>query len=48
MLAGRRLQLSAVERNRSRLLGAALLSGSVLDSDSQPLGLEALIPGTHY
>lgn len=48
MLAGRRLQLSAVERNRSRLLGAALLSGSVLDKEGQPLGLEALADGTYY
>ena len=48
MLAGRRLQLSAVERNRSRLLGASLLSGSVLDSDGQPLALEALAPGLNY
>lgn len=48
MLAGRRLQLSAVERNRSRLLGASLLSANVQDSAGQPLALEALAAGTDY
>ena len=48
MLAGRRLQLSAVERNRGRLLGSSLLSGSVQDPGGQPLPLESLVPGTSY
>ena len=48
MLAGRRLQLSAVERNRGRLLGSSLLSGSVQHPGGQPLLLEALIPGMAY
>ena len=48
MLAGRRLQLSAVERNRGRLLGASLLTGSVQGPDGQPIDLTSLAPGTLY
>lgn len=48
MLAGRRLQLSAVGRNRGRLLGTSLLTGSVPAPDGKPLPLSALTPGTAY
>jgi len=48
MLAGRRLQLSAVERNRGRLLGASLLTGSVQGPEGQPIDLTEITPGTLY
>ncbi len=48
MLAGRRLQLSAVERNRGRLLGTSLLTGTVPGPDGKPLLLESLTGGTPY
>jgi Cu2+-exporting ATPase len=48
MLAGRRLQLSAVERNRGRLLGASLLTGSVQGPDGQSIDLTEITPGTIY
>ena len=48
MLAGRRLQLSAVERNRGRLLGTSLLAESVLTVEGASLPLGSLTPGTLY
>ena len=48
MLAGRRLQMAAVERNRGRLLGEALDANSVRTPDGKPLPLSQLQPGTVF
>jgi Cu2+-exporting ATPase len=48
MLAGRRLQMAAVERNRGRLLGEALDTNSVRTPDGKPLPLSQLQPGTVF
>lgn len=48
MLAGRHLQLAAVDRNRNRLLGPALVTGSVAGIDGQRIAFEALAAGVPY
>lgn len=48
MLAGRRLQLAAVERNRGRLLGTAHLSSGVRTPEGAALALEELKAGVKY
>ena len=48
MLAGRRLQMAAVERNRGRLLGEALDANSVRNAAGEALALSAIQPGTAF
>jgi Cu2+-exporting ATPase len=48
MLAGRRLQSAAVDRNRGRLLGEALDPNSIRDPEGKPLPLASITPGTRF
>ncbi len=48
MLAGRRLQMAAVERNRGRLLGLSADANTLRDAAGEPLPLEKLAPGTAF
>ncbi len=48
MLAGRRLQLSAIHRNRGRLLGHSSHSPAIQSPDGHPLDLAALAKGSPY
>jgi Cu2+-exporting ATPase len=48
MLAGRRLQLAAVERNRGRLLGLTIDANPLRDPADEQISLESLKPGTRY
>jgi Cu2+-exporting ATPase len=48
MLAGRRLQLAAVERNRGRLLGHTLDANPLRNAAGETVPLEMLAPGTAF
>lgn len=48
MLAGRRLQLSAIERNRGRLLGNSTMAGTVTLTDGSELPIESLTTQADY
>ena len=48
MLAGRRLQMAAVERNRGRLLGNSADGNALRDAAGDPLPLEKIAPGTAF
>lgn len=48
MLAGRRLQLSAIERNRGRLLGNSTMAGTVTLADGSEIPIESLTTQADY
>jgi Cu2+-exporting ATPase len=48
MLAGRLLQIAAVERHRNRAAGAAALPRQVTDADGRKLAVEAINPGLAF
>lgn len=48
MLAGRRLQLAAVERNRGRLLGHTIDANPLRDAEGKAVALESIAPGSLY
>jgi len=48
MLAGRKLQLSAVERNRGRLLGHTLDANPLRNAAGEAVALESLAPGVAF
>lgn len=48
MLAGRRLQLAAVERNRGRLLGHTIDANPLRNPAGEVVPLDAMAPGTVY
>jgi Cu2+-exporting ATPase len=48
MLAGRRLQLAAVERNRGRLLGHTIDANPLRNTAGETVTLQSLAPGTQF
>ncbi|HEX2749468.1 MAG TPA: heavy metal translocating P-type ATPase metal-binding domain-containing protein [Verrucomicrobiales bacterium] len=48
MLAGRKLQLAGVERNRGRLLRLMGETGTLRNADGEKIGCDALRPGKRY